>query len=161
MLLQSKWNITLTTPSGAALVLLDFPDYLKSEPEIPRMVHNDVSHPLRSPAAIPLRSYNARYLIGVARVQLFATDDLAWEGLLAWHTSLPVGPSMPGQITTASGIVFSLANCLIQPGAVARTESNKLHTGFSLIFSSITLQHRLKTGSGAFIETGTGQRINA
>ena len=156
MLIQSKWQISI-----GAVRLLNLGDYIKAEPMVPRMVQNAVAHPLRAPSAIPLRSYNAEYVLKVDRVQLFPTDDLAWEALLAWLNYLPIGPALPGCITTASGLIFNLANCLIQPGATAQTESNKLHTRFSLLFSQITLQKRILTGSGAVLATGAGQPMNA
>lgn len=157
MLIQSKWQIVLS----GNLTLLAIGDYLAAEPKIPRGVQNDVSRPLRSPTAVPLRSYNAEYALGIERVQMFPTDDAAWEGLLLWLNNLPVGPSTGGTITTISGIEYILTNCLVQPGAVAATENNKLRTKFTLTFSQIAYRRRVETGARATIETGAGDPINA
>ena len=162
MLLVSKWQIQL-----GSLVLLRIGDYVKTEPNIPRAVQNDVSSPLRSPWAIPLRSYNAQHTMEIQRVQVFASDALAWGGALAWLASLPTGVAQPASIIDNAGNSFTLVNCLIAPGATATSESEKLHTNFTLQFGQITVNslapppttQRILTGSGDRIVTGSGDPI--
>jgi len=126
MLIQSKWSIVLNNN----ITLLNIGDYLAAEPKIPRAVENAISRPLRSPAAIPLRSTHAQYTLELERIQVFATDDDAWEALLLWLNNLPTGPRWAARSPPPAAWPSFSPTALCSPGRPrkpkAQTE-NELH----------------------------------
>lgn len=150
MLIRSNWQVKIGN-----LILLDFGDYLRAEPDSRRNVQNDIAHPLRSLFAFNLRSYNTTYHLNLKRVVVCSSDAAARTMHLNFMASLPTGAPINATVVDVSGDTWTLDRSLVEPGFSAGTESNRFFCDLTLSFGQMTYS----AGSGGGGTDGGGTVI--